>query len=149
MTKMHSTALRNAVAFAVFTLGSGAAFAADESLGTVTGTAGAANNFFGSAPAGNVGQTPSEDLKKIQRFKKGATNAETLITKGQFDLITPTDSYTQALRNMPNTLVVSGGDSMDGDDIYINGFGKNLINFTLDGIPLNDNDSYTFYSNEF
>lgn len=149
MTKMHSTALRSAVAFAVFALSSGAALATEESLGTVTGTAGAANDFFGSAPVGNIGQTPSEDLKKIQRFQKDATNAETLITKGQFELITPTDSYTQALRNMPNTFVVSSGDSMDGDDIYINGFDKKLINFTLDGIPLNDNDSYTFYSNEF
>ncbi|OIQ76210.1 Fe(3+) dicitrate transport protein FecA precursor [mine drainage metagenome] len=50
---------------------------------------------------------------------------------------------------MPNVVVTSDGDSQNGDTVYINGFAQNLINWTLDGVPLNDNDSYAFYTNEF
>jgi len=122
---------------------------AAESLGTVTGTAEASSGFFGASPKVNTGETPPSDIQQIQKFRQDTTNAETTITRGQYEMLTPTDSYTQSLQNLPNAVVVSSGDSMDGDDVYINGFNKSLINFTLDGIPLNDNDSYTYYSNEF
>ncbi|WP_141738288.1 TonB-dependent receptor [Acidithiobacillus caldus] len=122
---------------------------AAEPLGTVTGTAQGSSGFFGSSPNVNTGETPPSDVQQIQKFKQDTTNAETTITRGQYEMLTPTDSYTQSLQNLPNAVVVSSGDSMDGDDVYINGFSKSLINFTLDGIPLNDNDSYTYYSNEF
>ena len=138
-----------AIISAVVTLNAINADATEQSLGTVTGTAEASNNFFGSGPNVNTGETPKSDIQRIQKFNKNATNQETLITRGQFEMLAPTDAYTQVLNNMPNAMVVSSGDSMDGDDVYINGFGKSLINFTLDGIPLNDNDSYTYYTNEF
>lgn len=125
------------------------AHADTQTLGTVTGSASSSTGFFGSAPNLNVGHTPKEDIQRVQKFNKTATNQETEITKGQFEMISPTDSYTQVLNTLPNAMVVSSGDSMDGDDVYINGFSKSLINFTLDGIPLNDNDSYTYYTNEF
>ena len=125
------------------------AHADTQSLGTVTETASSESGFFGAAPNLNVGQTPKSDVQRVQKFDKTATQQETTITKGQFEMISPTDSYTQVLNTLPNAMVVSSGDSMDGDDVYINGFSKSLINFTLDGIPLNDNDSYTYYTNEF
>ncbi|MDD3760035.1 MAG: TonB-dependent receptor [Acidithiobacillus sp.] len=125
------------------------AHADTQSLGTVTETASSESGFFGAAPNLNVGQTPKSDVQRVQKFDKTATQQETTITKGQFEMISPTDSYTQVLNTLPNAMVVSSGDSMDGDDVYINGFGKSLINFTLDGIPLNDNDSYSYYTNEF
>jgi len=138
-----------AVATALFALAQAPwALADTQSLGTVTGTA-ETGGFFGSSPNVNTGETPSSDIQQIQKFKQDTTNAETTITRGQYELLNPMDSYTQSLQNLPNAFVVSSGDSMDGDDVYINGFSKSLINFTLDGVPLNDNDSYTYYTNEF
>ncbi|WP_312263051.1 TonB-dependent receptor domain-containing protein [Candidatus Igneacidithiobacillus taiwanensis] len=145
-----SKPLSLSVSAALLFLTQTAAHADTQSLGTVTGTASSGSTgFFGATPKVNVGHTPASDIQQVQKFDKTATNQETTITKGQFDMLTPTDSYTQALNNLPNAMVVSSGDSMDGDDVYINGFSKSLINFTLDGIPLNDNDSYTYYTNEF
>ncbi|MDD2750392.1 hypothetical protein [Acidithiobacillus sp.] len=43
---------------------------ADESLGTVTGTATASNDFFGSSPNVNTGETPKSDIQRIQKFNK-------------------------------------------------------------------------------
>ena len=126
------------------------AHADTQSLGTITSSASTgASDFFGTAPNLNVGHTPLSDIQRVQKFNKNATQQETEITKGQFEMLSPTDSYTRVLNTLPNAVVVSSGDSMDGDDVYINGFNKSLINFTLDGIPLNDNDSYTYYTNEF
>lgn len=105
--------------------------------------------FFSKAPNGTVNNIPKKDLKRVQKKNVKATQAETTITKGQLDQLNPTDSFTQALANQPNVVVTSSGDSQNGDDVYINGFDKKLINFTLDGVPLNDNDSYSFYTNEF
>lgn len=105
--------------------------------------------FFLNAPAGTVNDIPKDKLNKIQTFNKDATQGQTEITPGQMQMLMPTDSFTQALANLPNVVVESSGDSQNGDDVYINGFDKSLINWTLDGIPLNDNDSYSFYSNEF
>ena len=107
------------------------------------------DSFFLKAPSGTVTAIPESQLNTIQQFNPEATQAQTEITAGQFQSLNPTDSFTRSLENMPNVVVTSDGDSMNGDTVYINGFGQNLINWTLDGIPLNDNDSYAFYTNEF
>ncbi|HUX82685.1 MAG TPA: TonB-dependent receptor [Halothiobacillus sp.] len=112
-------------------------------------SAAADEGFFLKAPAGTVNDIPKDKLNKIQTFNKDATQGQTEITPGQMQMLTPTDSFTQALANLPNVVVESAGDSQNGDNVYINGFDKSLIDWTLDGIPLNDTDSYGFYSNEF
>ncbi len=150
--KIHSHPTRLALALALC-FGSAHLAQAQTSLGEVQaqGQAAAATSggFFLQAPAGTVGNLAQQQLDTIQQFNPDATQAQTTITAGQFQLLNPTDSFTQALSNMPNVMVVSTGSSQNGDNVYINGFNKSLINWTLDGIPLNDNDSYAFYSNQF
>ncbi|WP_449369986.1 TonB-dependent receptor [Thiomonas sp.] len=107
------------------------------------------NGLFLSAPAGTVDSIPQKQLDNVQLFNPEATQSQTEITAGQYQSMDPTESFTSSLKVLPNVVVTSDGDSMNGDDVYINGFAKNLINWTLDGIPLNDNDSYAFYTNEF
>ncbi len=107
------------------------------------------SGLFLSAPAGTVQSIPQKQLDNVQLFNPTATQAQTEITAGQYQAMTPTDSFTSALKIMPNVVVTSDGDSQNGDTVYINGFAQNLINWTLDGVPLNDNDSYAFYTNEF
>jgi iron complex outermembrane receptor protein len=123
-------------------------------LGEVSaqGQGGASPNnsgLFLSAPAGTVQSIPQKQLDNVQLFNPTATQAQTEITPGQYQTLSPTDSFTSALKVLPNVVVNSDGDSQNGDTVYINGFAQNLINWTLDGIPLNDNDSYAFYTNEF
>lgn len=81
---------------------------AAESLGTVTGSAQGSSGFFGSSPNVNTGETPPSDVQQIQKFKQDTTNAETTITRGQYEMLTPTDSYTQSLQNLPNAVVEIG-----------------------------------------
>jgi iron complex outermembrane receptor protein len=107
------------------------------------------SGLFLSAPAGTVQSIPQKQLDNVQLFNPTATQAQTEITPGQYQTLSPTDSFTSALKVLPNVVVNSDGDSQNGDTVYINGFAQNLINWTLDGIPLNDNDSYAFYTNEF
>lgn len=113
-----------------------------------TGATGS-NGLFLSAPAGTVQSIPQQALDNVQLFNPEATQAQTEITPGQYQAMNPTDSFSSALKVLPNVVVTSDGDSMNGDTVYINGFAQDLINWTLDGIPLNDNDSYSFYTNEF
>ncbi|ANJ66135.1 TonB-dependent receptor [Halothiobacillus diazotrophicus] len=115
----------------------------------VQGKSQAGTGFFMTAPSGTVNDIPAEKLNKIQTFNKSASQAQTEITPGQLQMLAPTDSFTQSLANQPNVVVTSDGSSQNGDNVTINGFDKNLINWTLDGVPLNDNDSYTIYTNEF
>ena len=128
---------------------------ADEpiNLGTVTGSASAQSNtmpeMFGTPTDVNVEQTSEQQNRNIQLFNPDASQAETEITAGAMAALTPSSSFTQALASLPNLVIQTNGDSMTGDNIYINGLNKSLINFTLDGIPLNDNNSYSFYTNEF
>jgi len=149
------TARRLASAIALAFAASPAAFAQTSNLGEVSaqGQGGAAaqpgKGFFLQAPGGTVTSIPESQLNTIQQFNPNATQAQTEITPGQFQALDPTESFTRGLQNMPNVIVSSDGDSMNGDTVYINGFAQNLINWTLDGIPLNDNDSYAFYTNEF
>ncbi|MGC8507595.1 MAG: TonB-dependent receptor [Thiomonas sp.] len=107
------------------------------------------SGLFLSGPAGTVQSIPQKQLDNVQLFNPTATQAQTEITPGQYQTLSPTDSFTSALKVLPNVVVTSDGDSQNGDTVYINGFAQNLINWTLDGIPLNDNDSYAFYTNEF
>lgn len=145
--------LKRAVASTLLVLGSSpVALAEALDLGTVQSSGGAGGEtpgFFAGAPDVTTGRTPPAQQRKIQQFNPNATGAETTITRGQYEQTQPTDSFTGVLRDMPNVITSSSGDSMDGEDVYINGFGKQLINFTLDGVPLNDKDSYAFYTNEF
>ena len=143
------------IALAVALVCSPAAWAqTPSSLGEVSaqgqaagGTSG--SGLFLSAPAGTVQSIPKKQLDNVQLFNPTATQAQTEITAGQYQAMDPTESFTSALKVMPNVVVTSDGDSQNGDTVYINGFAQNLINWTLDGIPLNDNDSYAFYTNEF
>ncbi|MHB1678435.1 MAG: TonB-dependent receptor [Sulfuriferula sp.] len=123
-------------------------------LGTVTGNANAQSDtstpqMFGTPTNVNVEQVSPQQNRNVQLFNPDASQAETEITAGELGALTPSSSFTQALAYLPNVVVQTNGDSMTGDNVYINGLNKSLINFTLDGIPLNDNNSYTFYTNEF
>ena len=131
-----------------------AAAHAATSLGEVqaqasTASPGGTGHFFLQAPAVTVDYVPAAELAHVQQFTPTATQAQTRITAGQLRQLNPTASFTQALNNMPNVVVVSSGDSQNGDNVYINGFNKSLVDWTPDGIPLNDNDNYTIYTNEF
>lgn len=120
-------------------------------LGTVTGSASApaTPQMFATPTPVNVEQTPAEQTRNIQLFNPDASQAQVNITAGALDALPPTASYTQALATLPNVVVQTGSDSMTGDNVYINGLPKTLINFTVDDMPLNDSDSYGFYTNEF
>ncbi len=121
----------------------------DVQAGATAADASSVGSFFLQGPDVTVDHVPAADLATVQQFNPAATQAQTRITAGQLRQINPTDSFTQALNNMPNVVVVNTGDSQNGDNVYVNGFDKSLVNWTLDGIPLNDNDNYTIYTNEF
>lgn len=152
MKKNHLLPASSAIATAIALAFTGMSAHAQTSLGEVQaqgqspGTA-TTGGYFLKAPSGTVDDRQHQDT--IQQFNPEATQAQTEITSGQYQNLNPTDSFTRALANMPNVIVVSTGDSQNGDNVYINGFDKSLINWTLDGIPLNDNDNYTIYTNEF
>ncbi len=154
--RFHSGFQPNRLAFTVsaliITLSQSAQADQPINLGIVTGNAQSASStpqMFGTPTDVNVEQTPMQQNRNIQLFNPNATQAETEITTGEMSSLTPSSSFTQGLANLPNVVIQTNGDSMTGDNVYINGLNKSLINFTLDGIPLNDNNSYTFYTNEF
>jgi iron complex outermembrane receptor protein len=85
-----------------------------------------------------------------QSIDPKATHTQDVITAKQLSEIPVTTDFIQALQYLPNVDVYEqGGNGLNGSNITINGFDNTRLNFTLDGIPINDNDSYSFYSNEF
>jgi iron complex outermembrane recepter protein len=85
-----------------------------------------------------------------QSINPKATSTQDIITTKQLSEIPVTTDFIQALQYLPNVDVYEeGGNGLNGSNITINGFDNSRINFTLDGIPLNDSDGYAFYSNEF
>lgn len=79
-----------------------------------------------------------------------ATQTEDVITTKQLSEIPVTTDFIQALQYLPNVYVYeAGGNGLNGSNITIDGFDQTRLAFTLDGIPINDSDSYSFYSNEF
>ncbi len=104
-------------------------------LGTVESTA-ASNSQTGAKPA--------------QSVNVSATQSEETATRTQVKATQPTSDFLHVIQNMPNVYVFgNGANGMTGSQIYLNGFSEKRLNFTLDGIPLNDSDSYSFYSNEW
>ena len=78
------------------------------------------------------------------------TQTRDVITAKQLSQIPVPTDFIQGLQYLPNIDVYEqGGNGLNGSSITINGFDNKGINFGLDGIPLNDSDSYSFYSNEF
>lgn len=119
-------------------------------LGSVNATANDQfSQMFATPTPIDVEHTPLSQKRSIQLFNPDATEAETTITAGRMQALPPNVSFTQALATLPNVVVQTNGNSMTGDNVYINGLPKTLINFTVDDVPLNDGDNYTFYSNEF
>lgn len=105
-----------------------------------------------STPATNESNEVVIEGRKTttQSVNPRATQTEDVITSKQLSLIPVTSDFVQALKYLPNVDVFEeGGNGLNGSDITINGFDETRINFTLDGVPLSDADSYSFYSNEF
>lgn len=85
-----------------------------------------------------------------QSINPKATQTQDVITAKQLSQIPVTTDFIQALQYLPNVDVFEqGGNGLNGSTITVNGFDNTRLNFTLDGIPLSDTDSYSFYSNEF
>ncbi len=148
--QLKRTTLSLAVASLLFGMAqSGIADTVD--LGTVSGSAQtqAPAQMFGTPTPTNVESTPAEQIQNVQTFDQDASQGVTTITAGRMATLPPGASFTQALAVLPNVVVLTGSDSMTGDNVYVNGLPKTLINFTVDDIPLNDSDNYAFYSNEF
>jgi len=120
-------------------------------LGTVSSSASIVTPVqpFATPVPVNIENTPNNQIQNIQTFNPDATQGETTLTAGRMATLPPGVSFTQALAALPNVVVQTNGDSMTGDNVYVNGLPKSLINFTVDDVPLNDNDNYAFYSNEF
>lgn len=85
-----------------------------------------------------------------ERVDVNATETKDIITRTKIEQLGTTTDFLYTLSDLPNTVVWDGGgNTVSGAKISLNGFDYTRINFQLDGIPLNDSDSYSFYSQEF
>lgn len=83
-------------------------------------------------------------------YPEDATRTQQVITRAAIEAVSPATDLSQLLVNQPNVNVVTSGNGngKNGADIYLRGMNGSLINFTLDGIPINANIDGTIYPTE-
>lgn len=95
------------------------------------------------------GENTSSSASTAYNSPLSSTRTTTTITSQAVQAMTPTGDFAQSLANIPNLNVIpSGTNGIDGSSIYMRGMDQSLINFTVDGIPINSPNGYNFYSNE-
>jgi len=96
-----------------------------------------------------VGSTSGDSATAPYSSPLDSTQTEETITGQAISAMNPTGDFAQSLANLPNmNIVPSGNNGINGSNIYMRGMDQSLINFTMDGIPINSPIGYSFYSNE-
>ncbi|MFT8776768.1 MAG: TonB-dependent receptor [Gluconacetobacter liquefaciens] len=74
------------------------------------------------------------------------TTAQSTVTKEAFDLLRPSANAATLVETVPGVIATTGDPTglFDGGSISIRGFDRNLIGFTVDGVPMNDASTYDF-----
>lgn len=97
-----------------------------------------------------VGATRSEVKAAPEQVDVNATETKDIITRTKIEQLGTTTDFLYTLSDLPNTVVWDGGgNTISGAKINMNGFDYTRINFQLDGIPINDAGSYSFYSYQY
>lgn len=85
-----------------------------------------------------------------ERVDVNSTETKDIITKTKIEQLGTTTDFLFTLDDLPNSVVWDGGgNTISGAKIVMNGFDQTRINFQLDGIPINDPGSYSFYSYQY
>ena len=99
--------------------------------------------------ASPMGSTSGNSATAPYSSPLDSTQTEETITGQAISAMNPTGDFAQSLANLPNmNIVPTGNNGIDGSNIYMRGMDQSLINFTMDGIPINSPIGYGFYSNE-